>query len=234
MGMYDFIVCRYPLPTVPPEFTKGDYHRYQSKSLDCIGATYEITEDGQIRQSDAGMFQSLFDHDPFDFSGIIEFYDSNWCSAAFGITFTVDGEDYESVTYEATFFGTVKKIVETERERKPSLSRAVYDRVNGMFEEDKPVIDMAEPEVGAEMYVLWGSIDRNMEGYPVKLIAKTSRDWAFVGPDEKIETIHPGQLGNCLFHSEADAKAQRAHEHWLWDRRTEYCKELLRKGQSER
>lgn len=225
MGMYDYIVCSYPLPGKSPFATN---QQYQSKSLDCQMAVYEIGEDGQLRQYERGAFETEFDTAPIPFQGVLEFYHSNWSSAAYGMIFTPDGEDYESVTYEVTFVnGMVQKIVETERKRTPSLSREVYQRLETLFQDDKPVIDDSEPEVGTEMYVLWGSIDRNLDGYPVKLVAKTSRAWAFVGPDDKMEMIDPSQLGNCLFHSEADAKAQRSWEFRLWDRKTEYCNELL-------
>jgi hypothetical protein len=126
--------------------------------------------------------------------------------------------------------GAVTKIIETEREREPSLSRDFYHQLESMFQDDKPVIDLSDPEVGAEMYVLWGSIDRKLDGYPAKLTAKTSRDWAFTVRNQKIETIDPHQLGNCLFHSEADAKAQRTWEHRLWDRKTQYCKDVRLKN----
>jgi hypothetical protein len=163
------------------------------------------------------------------FHGVIEFYDSNWCASAYGMTFTPDGADHERVTYEVTFVdGVVTKIVETERSCEPSLSSDTYHQLDAMFQEDKPEIDLSEPEVGTEMYVLWGSIDRDKDGYPAKLTAKARRDWAFTVKNDKIETIDPSQLGNCLFHSEADAKAQRTWKHQVWDRKAEYCKELLR------
>lgn len=263
MGMYDYIVCRYPLPTVVPEFIKSNDHHYQSKSLDCRMDVYEIRDDGTLwleeydveDQSEHAKWKAAHPgeklpkelaDDPISalagcmsrvnkrwvqqrFSGVIEFYDSNWCASAYEIDFTPDGSDHEGVTYEATFLdGAVVKIEETERSREPSLSVGVYHQLDSMFQEDEPVIDTAEPGVGAEMYVLWGSINRNLDGYTAKLVAKTSRDWAFVGRHEKIETIDPCQLGNCLFHSESDAKARRSWEHQLWDRKTEYCKELLR------
>lgn len=228
MGMYDYVVCRYPLPTAPPSWATDD-QQYQSKSLDCRMAVYEIGEDGRLRQCEAGAFESKFDDAPIPFHGVLEFYHSNWCAAAYGMVFTPDGADHESVTYEATLVdGLVEGIVETERTREPSLSREIYQQLDAMFQGDKPVIDESEPEIGADMYVLWGSINRDLSrGYPAKLIAKTSRDWAFVGRNDKIETIDPHQLGNCLFHTKADAEAQRTWEHQLWDRKTEHCKELI-------
>ena len=228
MGMYDHIVCRYPLPTTPPLFTNDNDHTYQTKSLDCRLATYEITEDGRVRRCSGRMRESEFDSQPLDFNGVIEFYSCNGSVVAYGLTFTPDGSDYESVTYEATFVdGAVQKIVETEREREPALAREVYHQLEGMFQEDRPVIDLSEPEIGAEMYVLWGSLKRKLDGYPAKLIAKTSRRWTFVGRHDKTETIDSSQLGNCLFHTEADAKAQRTWEWQLWDRKREYGEKML-------
>lgn len=226
MGMYDYLVCRHPLPATPPFVAN---QQYQSKSLDCRMAVYEIGDDGQLRQCGRGAFETEFDLAPIPFHGVLEFYHNNSSLTAYGMRFTPDGEDYESVTYEATFVdGIVREIVETARETKLALSRELYQQLDGLFQDDKPVIRESEPDVGAAMYVLWGSLDpRNLDGYPVKLIAKTSRDWAFVGDDDKIETIDPSQLGNCLFHSEIDAKAQRGWENQLWDRKTAYCKELL-------
>jgi hypothetical protein len=261
MGMYDYIICRYPLPTVPPSWATPD-QRYQSKSLDCRMDLYEIRDDGTLwieeyeieDHSERARWKAehpgeelpkeLADY-PLSalagcmsrvnkrwvhrrFNGVIEFYHSNWSSAAYGIVFTPDGSDHESVTYEATFVnGAVTTITETEREREPSLSREIYDQLDSVFQEEEPTVDLSEPEVGAEMYVLWGSINRKLDGYPAKLIAKTKRDWAFAVKHDKIETIDPHQLGNCLFHSEADAKARRTWEHQVWDRKTEYCKQLI-------
>lgn len=263
MGMFDEIICRYPLPTKPPRFVKSADHPYQSKSLECTMDLYEIREDGTLwveeydieDQSERAKWKATHPGEELPkeladdllsglagcmtrvnkrwvrlsgFSGTVEFYDGNTCTSAYGHGFTPTGEDREWIAYEAVFLnGALKEIQETERKREPTLSVEIYQQLNGMFEEDEPVIDMSEPEVGAEMYVLWGSIDRNKEGYPVKLIAKTSRDWAFVDGDDSIEKIDPHQLGNCLFHSEVDAKAQRSWKYRAWDRKSEYCQRLL-------
>jgi hypothetical protein len=48
MGMYDYVICRYPLPTLPPAFVKSGDHQYQSKSLDCQMALYEIRDNGTL------------------------------------------------------------------------------------------------------------------------------------------------------------------------------------------
>lgn len=48
MGMYDSIICKYPLPM--PEDPKGytGSREFQSKDLDCTLSFYEIREDGSI------------------------------------------------------------------------------------------------------------------------------------------------------------------------------------------
>ena len=48
MGMYDSIICKYPLPM--PEDPKGytGSREFQSKDLDCALSVYEIREDGSI------------------------------------------------------------------------------------------------------------------------------------------------------------------------------------------
>ena len=47
MGMFDDIVCKYPLPF--PEDTKGYIpNGFQTKDLDCGLDSYEIREDGTL------------------------------------------------------------------------------------------------------------------------------------------------------------------------------------------
>ena len=47
MGMYDDIICKYPLPL--PEDTKGYISNgFQTKDLDCGLDCYEIREDGTL------------------------------------------------------------------------------------------------------------------------------------------------------------------------------------------
>lgn len=242
MGMYDYVVCRYPLPTAPPFWATPD-QQYQSKSLQCRMDVYEIRDDGTLwiedydieDQSERARWKTAHPGQTLPkeltdgplsvlagcmsrvnkrwvqqcFHGVVEFYHSNWCSVAYGIVFTPDGADHESVTYEATFVdGVVTGIIETEREREPSLSREVYRQLDDMFEEDKPLIDLSEPEIGAQMYVLWGSVNLGLDGYPAKLIAKTKRDWAFV---LRLRQGGGGQMPTCaLFEADGGAWKLRA------------------------
>ncbi len=153
MGMYDEIVCNYPLPTQSP------FAIYQTKSLDCMMGTYEIAEDGRLFQTDGTFTGKLDPPELVELTGVVEFYNSNFAACAFGQTFTRDGEDFESVTYEATFHdGKVTAIVEIERERTPALSSEFYRQADVEIDKDAPQIDETEPEVGATLWRLWGGL----------------------------------------------------------------------------
>ena len=49
MGMFDHVRCSAPLPGTPPAFVHPG-HLFQSKSLDCLMGTYEITAEGRLVQ----------------------------------------------------------------------------------------------------------------------------------------------------------------------------------------
>ena len=103
MGMYDLVICRYPLPGTPPDFCASLDHQYQSKSLDCVMATHEITEAGELQQVGPGFLEKQDQPETVHFSGVLKFYDGNSTASAYGVSFTPNGEDREWVAYEATF-----------------------------------------------------------------------------------------------------------------------------------
>jgi hypothetical protein len=117
MGMFDEIICDYPLPGEPPEFVRDPGHVFQTKSLDSTLDTYTITADGRLVP---GMDT---------FTGEIEFHDDNIAGAAEGFWFTRGGEDAEFVAYLARFRdGVLREIAETSRDRKLALPVASLDR----------------------------------------------------------------------------------------------------------
>lgn len=219
MGMYDEVKCDYPLPT------ESLFEIYQTKSLDCVMATYEITTDGRLLQT-AEMFGTLDKPESVSLTGIIEFYNSNVCASAFGHLFTRNGEDFESVTYEATFDkGVVTKIVETERIREPALSSASYREADEVIDKDAPEIDETEPEVGMQLWRLWGGFDP--KPYPVTLAIKTDMEWGLTDEKGRIETAHSSDLGRILFRTKEDAEAMGRWRKESWERKTQWCKERL-------
>lgn len=228
MGMYDDIICRYPLPGEPPNFCAKEGYRFQSKSLDCFMATYEITEAGELLQT-GEMYGNLEKPEPVDFHGVLEFYTSNWAALAYGVRFTASGEDFESVTYEATFVnGKVQSIVETERERGPALARHLMDEIDALFDRDEPEVTMTEPEAGQSMYLQWGG---GSKGYPVTFLAKTPRDWVVADERGKVDTLHSSDLGRLLFHSKEESDRVKAWSEKVREQKIAYAKRLL-EGQS--
>ena len=66
MGMFDWLICEYPLPGKP--FTTAPAHRFQTKSFDCTLSTFRITYDGRlVLHDDAGSHVAL--------TGTVNFYD---------------------------------------------------------------------------------------------------------------------------------------------------------------
>jgi hypothetical protein len=107
MGMYDEIICDYPLPGTPPAFVNQG-HVFQTKDWECDMSRYRIATDGTV--------------DILDFTGTLDFYTTNVCGSAWGVTFTGDGADAESVEYRATFRESkVVSLVENCRDRQSAL-----------------------------------------------------------------------------------------------------------------
>lgn len=188
-------------------------------------AAYRITADGRLLQT-AEMFGKLDKPEDVPFTGVVEFYNDNACASAFGHLFTRDGEDYESVAYEATFNkGMVTEIVETEHVREPALSSAFYREADEVIDKDAPKIDETEPEVGAQLWRLWGGFDS--KPYPATLVVKTAVEWALTDERGRVEQAHPSDMGRILFRTKEDAEAAGRWRKESWERKTQWCKERL-------
>jgi hypothetical protein len=72
MGMYDIIICDYPLPLDRPGLNKK---KYQTKSFDQAGLDiYHIRADGSLWRKDFP-YRSTFVWKPIPHTGEITFYD---------------------------------------------------------------------------------------------------------------------------------------------------------------
>lgn len=204
MGLYDHITVKMPLPGKKPDFVKNPTeHQYQTKDLDCAMLDYVIDEPGWLRDSNGVVTDDTVD---------IDFYDSNSVASAYGMLFTRNGEDYESVEYRAQVVnGMVRSIEQTEYTREPALP---YSECNT---KDKPSAKMAqwkerqaEDLVGRNMYLLYGGSD---SGTDVKVVACGTKEWCVRDAKGSLHTIHRFQRDVILFDSEEDAftdKAERA------------------------
>lgn len=226
MGMYDYIICHYQLPGQPPSFCANTDHRYQTKSLDCVLTTYEITETGELKQVGPDWSQELVNPETVPFDGVLEFYDGNLTACAFGVSFTANGEDSEWVSYEATFVnGMVQSIVETERERKPALARHLLAEIDAKFNKDMPEVTMNEPEIGQPMYLRWGV---STKGYAVTIVATTQEGWTVADEKGTIHRMRRPDLGRLLFHSQEESDRLKAWREKTEALKTAHAKQLLR------
>ncbi len=210
MGMFDYIVCRYPLPGKAPSFIKKG-HMFQTKDLECLLETYIISSNGRLSHS--------------DFSGKINFYTSNIAGAGAGI-YTSTGENAESVDYEAIFKdGYLISITETERTCVPALPASnmfsALDRKKPTEEELQKAKDRDnELLAGKKVYVLWGGQE---EGYVAEVVAdgkrkicikKLSGDMI----DGDLELLHRSDRDRIFFDTEAEAKADKNSRKEKWEK----------------
>lgn len=106
MGLFDEIVCEYPLPDgwVPPQGTV-----FQTKDTDDqYLARFTLGEDGRLRRANGEL---LLHH------GAVEFYTSNWSGSAPWGVMTRDDKPAWSANYVALYdHGTLLKIEGARKE----------------------------------------------------------------------------------------------------------------------
>jgi len=210
MGMYDYIVCDYELPGTPPAFASESGHSFQTKDLDCVMSTYTIKGDGSFSES--------------DFTGTIEFYSSNIVGGGPGV-YTRDGEDAESVCYEAVIVdGKLTFIVETGSQRKPALpsklqSARIFSKPPNQEEIDERKKQIAESKIDKRIYVLWGGKD---VGYWATVVVEDDSELC-LRRDEKseygetLELINRGYLNHIYWYSEKEAMDSHNDKNESWN-----------------
>lgn len=111
MGMYDEIICYYPLPGDTPAYVKPG-HRFQTKDTpEQYLKVYTITENGQFIGED-------------NYTDEIEFYTSNSTGCWGPVLYTTNGDDAHSVTYVAKIVdGKLVSIQQTESVKEAGISR---------------------------------------------------------------------------------------------------------------
>lgn len=222
MGMFDYITCSAPLPGTTPTFVKPG-HKFQTKDLDCLMETYEITADGRLLGSE---MQEVKHYGCFT----VDFYTSNASGGWGNITFTRQGEDFESADYTAMFVdGRLRGIHQTAYERKPALQQKNIGY-------QKPTADdvaehrRAEQEslAGRRMYLRYGGSDA---GADVEVVAEGPKEWVVRKTDDTFEVIDRRMRGSTFFASAAEADAQDASRQAEYDRqKAEYDAMLARRG----
>lgn len=213
MGMFDYVKCNYPLPGQKLEFVD----EFQTKSLNCVLATETITEDGKLQGRD-------------DFTGVIEFYGSNVVASGPAGWYTRNGEDAESVTYEAVFVsGELKTIKQVGYERKPVLASSemhLRDRKGSELNEN-------DSFVGKKLFLCWGGREVE-EGYEVEVVHETEKQLCIKTEDGQLELMHRFDIGNILFKDFAEAKADKEYvKEQIQKEKDDYQRKLAERGHVE-
>lgn len=166
MGMFDHIICDFPLPNLPSFVQSG--HLYQSKDLDCTLATYTIREDGRLLKGGKEL----------DYTGVLCFYTSNIVGSGAAI-YTRNGEDAHSIEFEAIFVnGFLQKLKQTENSIQPAFKSKPF-KLPKITDEDRQRIKEREEEdlTGRVLYV--GGISKFFPGYSAKVIYSGKKQHCF-------------------------------------------------------
>lgn len=223
MGMYDEIVCEYPLPGSPPAFAATAGHAFQTKDLDGMLIAYTIHVDGTITPSLGEKF-----------TGSIVFYTSNICGGGPG-RYTRNGEDAHSVSYVAIFVdGALKELREDSNEIAPAMPISKM-RVQGprLTKEDVDEIRrrQAESLIGRVIYVMWGG---QADGYVASVIAEDAKEFVVQSKTRGFEKIDRRNRDATFFDNEADAKESRKSRNDEWVEQRQEWEAYVSKWNAER
>ena len=158
MGMYDEVICEYPIAGgLPSWITK---HPFQTKDLDCAFQTYRIFADGSFSVS--------------GWTGILNFYTNNVVGSGPGI-YTKNGEDAEYLDctvkiVDGKIIGDIQ--VEYKSHKAWPISKMHLLHTPTKQEAQSWQKRIAEQLTGKRLYVLWGGQD---VGYWVTVIAENRR-----------------------------------------------------------
>jgi hypothetical protein len=202
MGMFDNLICKYPLPGTTPEFVKIE-PLFQTKSLDCEMTTYTIDEKGLLHDE-----IDFLPDTPIAFTGEIEFYGGNSCGGS--PSFTSDGRDAEWAEYKAIFHeGRLKSIEQTEYERKLALPESAR-----IHKPPPTAAELAEWEkaksqsfIGKRLWLAFGGKPAE-QGFWVTVIAENDRELVLKGNDaygREFRVEDRGFYGYILFDTMEDA-----------------------------
>jgi hypothetical protein len=207
MGMFDYIKCDYPLPGEKIEFVD----EFQTKDFDCTLATILITEIGRIviSKNPENRTESVLDH----YTGTIEFYGSNIVASGPSGQYTSNGEDSESVCFEATFVdGQLTDIKQTGYERQPVLASKEMPKL-GSYKKGSE-LNEEDSYLGQTLFVCWGgfgSVDER--GYEAEVVYETDEQLCVKKGEGtrnrpgELELIYRSQIGSTLFKDKEEAQA---------------------------
>ncbi len=214
MGMFDHVECRYPLPENIPA---GEL--FQTKDLDNLLLEYTITEDGRLEEKSATA-------DLSEFTGKIAIYWNNIVASGPGL-YTRNGEDAHVLEYAITFVdGVARRVEEVKNEYEPALPFSKFAHWQVPSEEEKQQREAREKEPlsGKTLWLWWGGHET---GYPVKVVAESSRQLVVQREDEQFEIVHRSARDTLLFDSQEDGKRYVDERKSAWNSRQQEYEEAL-------
>ena len=206
MGMFDYIVCKMPLPgTAPAWFPGGEFQTKDTPEQ--YMATYTIEEDGTLVGPNAE-----------GFTGDVNFYGSNSTGCHLGARFSRNGEDVEDVEYVAN---VVKGHVTALRQTEYNIEPGVVSQPMGPVPTPEDIAWWRERrmglKVGQEVYMLYG----HERGYRAVITSESDDEHrkelcikALEGDGEHVRTgdieiVRRSDLGHTMFMDEAEAREYR-------------------------
>jgi hypothetical protein len=218
MGMFDWIGCDYPLPGEKLEFVK----EFQSKCFDCVLANILITEDGRLVVTQTSKLKL----DNFEnFSGVIKFYGSNITAMSPAGYYTRNGEDAESVTYEAKFEkGKLIDIKQVSYEREPALASSEMEHVYDIYDRENRTV-LKPDNISGSVFIYRSYLEE--EGRYAEVVSQTKSQLCVKYDNDKLEIIEKYHIGHVVFANKEEAIAARKYRNTkIQEIRDEYKKKL--------
>jgi len=207
MGMFDEIICEYPLPEFVPSFIK-EGHKFQTKSLDNTMSIYKISKDGKLILAEQIWGHAAANQD-LNFHGEIYFYTNNISGCGHGVYFTRDGAAAENVDYKAVFnqgqLTEIKLVNYTIEDALPSSEQ------NFKYLQELS-IEMPESFLNSTIFVLWG--------YTGKCIAESEKQ-IVIQTDKNFEVLDKFSFNRTFFLNKEHAENQRDKEAKAHEKETE-------------
>jgi hypothetical protein len=222
MGMFDEIICEYPLENAPSFIEEG--HKFQTKSLDNTMSVYKISKDGKLILVKEICGSEV--NKDLKFHGEIIFYTSNIKGCGHGIYFTRDGAAAENVDYKAIF--NQGQLTEIKLINKTIEDALPVSEQNFKYLEDVESEEMPESFLNSTVFVLWGGMDFK-NGYNGKFIAESDKE-IVIQTDKKFEILYKSSFNYTVFLNQEHAKRVRTSNEIVHQKETERLNALIEKS----
>lgn len=211
MGLFDYVVCKYPLPNSPSGVIQNA--DFQTKDLDCTMNRFVLTADGVLTNDEGHLVTVTVD---------LNIYCSNVVASGPG-TYTANGEDEEWAEYNIHLFdGRVQSIDTVSTGRRPALKAADHrdHRTEAEISEQGAIEQRAQdyissPDlIGKPICLWWGGQET---GELKEVLFRRNGEFIVAG-EFGLETLKQFQAGSTVFASLDDGKRWNEIQRNAWAR----------------